>query len=534
MVPKILVVDDEPDLEIMVLQRFRKSIRNEQVTFLFAHNGQEALDCIEANPDIDVVFTDINMPVMDGLTFLSRLRELGIKGTKAVVVSAYGDMGKIRTAMNSGAFDFIIKPIDFEDMEITMNKAIEEVTVIKRGEMLTKQLADSEINRDRAVQSEKFKQQFLANMSHEIRTPMNAIIGMARLTLNTQLDDTQRKYLNGIRQSGENLLVIINDILDFSKMEAGKLELEQINFNLSDTLQTVCDTLKFKAEEKNITMKLVLDEGIPAWLVGDPVRLNQIILNLAGNALKFTEQGSVTIHASVVGLFTDTARIRIEVSDTGIGIAADKLATVFESFSQASSDTTRKFGGTGLGLTISKELIELHQGEIGVFSKLNEGTTFWFEIPYAIGVKLEENAHEMPKTTKLENIRILLVEDNEFNQMVAIDTLEEMIPGVMIVVAENGKVAVEKVSNTALDDGMKYPFDIVLMDVQMPVMDGFEATQEIRKLEGTLSAIPIMALTANAVKEEIEKCTQVGMNDFVTKPFNPELLLEKMARLISH
>ncbi len=533
MPPKILIVDDEPDLEAMIRQKYRKQIRENELAFDFALNGKEGLEKLMADPAIDLVFTDINMPIMDGLTFLAKLKENNLTRTKAVVVSAYGDMAKIRTAMNSGAFDFITKPIDFDDMDITMQKALGEAEVHKQNEQLQTRITEAEMEKEHAIQSEKFKQQFLANMSHEIRTPMNAILGMARLTLNTPLDGTQEKYLKGIFQSGENLLVIINDILDFSKIEAGKLEFEAIDFSMATSLQTAYDTLRFKAEEKGLDLKIDIDPRIAPFIVGDPVRLNQVILNLAGNSVKFTEKGGVTLRASLIPQSdAKVQRIKIEVIDTGIGIHEDKLGKVFESFSQASSDTNRKFGGTGLGLTISKELVERQKGTIGVASQLGVGTTFWFEIPYPVGDGTGVGQKEKKENVVLENLRILLVEDNAFNQMVATDTLEELIKGVTIDLAENGQEALDKVRGTPVQDGMKHPYHIVLMDIQMPVMDGFEATRTIRKLPEPLNKIPIIALTANAIKEEVEKCHECGMDGFVTKPFDPQVLLAKIAELI--
>jgi signal transduction histidine kinase len=317
---------------------------------------------LQQGSTFDLLLTDINMPGMDGLTLLTRLKDLNLL-FKAIVVSAYGDLQNIRTAMNSGAFDFITKPIDFQDLETTIYKTINELAVIRKGieaqnklqaTILEKERA--EIERHKAEQSEKFKQQFLANMSHEIRTPINSIIGMTNLVLRSQLNDSQCKYLSIVKKSSSNLLVIINDILDLSKIEAGKMEFEKTPFLLSDTLETAYHTLLYKAEEKDLGFEFTIDEQLPHVLIGDPVRLNQVIINLASNAIKFTEKGFVHITAKQVDRSDHSVAVEFAVSDTGIGISEDKISKVFESFAQASSDTTRKYGGTGLGLTISKQL----------------------------------------------------------------------------------------------------------------------------------------------------------------------------------
>jgi signal transduction histidine kinase len=532
----ILVVDDETDLELLIRQRFRQKIKNNEIVFDFAYNGVQALEKLATQDRAyDMILTDINMPEMDGLTLLVNLKEKH-KEQKAVVVSAYGDMENIRTAMNRGAFDFVTKPIDFTDLEITIDKTISEIRAIRIGKEASEQLEITirqkelaEYEKQRAEQSEKFKQQFLANMSHEIRTPMNSVMGLTNLLIKTNLDEQQRKYLNVIRRSSENLLVIINDILDLSKIEAGKMDFEKISFSIEDALETVYHTLYYKADEKKIEFKTNLKSSVPKILIGDPTRLNQVLINIAGNAIKFTENGSVTIDVEEVNKQGNLSIIRFSIIDTGIGIAQENIEKIFDSFSQATSDTTRKFGGTGLGLSISKQLVDLQGGKIEVSSVLKEGTTFSITMPFLRGDESDlgahRHSHDDVKGSELKGIKVLLVEDNPFNQMVATDTLTDLIGDISIDVAENGRIAVELVKNNI--------YDIVLMDIQMPELDGFETTRAIRLLPSPKNEIKIMAMTANVTSEEIAKCFQSGMNDYISKPFESQDLLNKLGKLLS-
>jgi signal transduction histidine kinase/CheY-like chemotaxis protein/HPt (histidine-containing phosphotransfer) domain-containing protein len=370
----------------------------------------------------------------------------------------------------------------------------------------------------RAEESEKHEQQFLANMSHEIRTPMNAVLGMTNLLLDTKLEEKQVKYLNAINISSKNLLVIINDILDLSKLEAGKMEIEKIPFRVRDVVQNVNDTSRFKAEEKGLRFEVNISPDIPDVLKGDPTRLNQILTNLASNAVKFTDKGSVTISVEKA---TNSHFIQFRVIDTGIGIPKDKQHLLFGNFKQVDSSTFRKYGGTGLGLAISKTLIELQGGKVNVLSSLGEGSQFIVEIPYEIGTEEEAQAlshHTVVDYAGLADVRILVAEDNEYNQIVVVDTLNSLIKNATVEIAENGLIAVEMVQAKI--------YDLVLMDAQMPEMDGLEATRVIRNLANTrLSNIPILALTASVHKADIDKCLDSGMNAFVPKPFTPNELL---------
>ncbi|MCK6695155.1 MAG: ATP-binding protein [Thermoanaerobaculia bacterium] len=380
------------------------------------------------------------------------------------------------------------------------------------------QMREAEFQRQRAEQSERFEQQFLANMSHELRTPMNAVMGMTNLLLQKNPRDDQRRYLDSIRQSSEALLVILNDILDISKIQAGRLELEWTDLNVAQILENVFTTLQFRAEEKGLLFQVDCDPGIPPALCGDPVRLQQILINLAGNAVKFTEKGRVNVIARLMEQNAGRCRLRFEVTDTGIGMTPDQLAIVFESFRQASSDTTRKYGGTGLGLSISKQLVELFGGRIDVESTPGEGSTFSFELELAVSTEQRKPETSVAEAAvALRGMRILLAEDNYFNQLVAIETLEMLIPDVVVHAVENGQEALERVSSE--------PYDAVLMDVTMPVMDGLEATRAIRELPGPAGSVPIIAFTASVTNKEVKKCLSTGMNACVPKPFKEAELL---------
>jgi signal transduction histidine kinase/DNA-binding response OmpR family regulator len=381
-----------------------------------------------------------------------------------------------------------------------------------------------------AEQSTRVKEEFLANMSHEIRTPMNAIIGFTHLLLDGEISEEHKEYVEAIRYSGENLLVIINDILDFSKMEAGKFLLEEADFHLRDVIQSLIHVFEPKAREKNIQLTFSIQPDTPVNLIGDSVRINQVLMNLIGNALKFTEQGSVKLYIKTISQDDLQALLEFSIEDSGIGIPENKLRSIFESFTQGSGDTVRKFGGTGLGLTIVKRIVELHGGTISVQSKLGQGSTFILTLPFqksAVGATTVEKpvSKSAFAASNLRNVKILLVEDNKVNQTLASYVLTKA--GGEVEVAENGLAAIEYL--------MKKKFDVVLMDIQMPEMDGYEATHYIRtQLQPPASQIPIIAMTAHAMSTESVKCIKAGMDDYVSKPFDSASLINKIVTLIKN
>lgn len=557
---QILVVDDEPDIRFIIEQRFRKRIKSNDLQFHFALNGVEALNTLQTEPDIHLVLADINMPRMDGLTLLSRLQDFA-RPIQTVIISAYGDMQNIRSAMNRGAYDFLTKPLDLTDLEITLDKTLVHVAKLKEIKQLREekqaalQKAYDQERIARQAQDEllsnlkrldRMKDEFLANTSHELRTPLNGLIGITESLLDGvagELNPRQKANLNLILIGSKRLANLVNDLLDFSTVQHSGLILDLKSVDARVVVDLVTQVLRPEAAAKLLTLDNQIPADLPA-LKADPDRIQQILYNLIGNAIKFTLAGTITIAARAVD-----GQIEMSVTDTGIGILADQLDSIFQAFVQLDGGATRRHGGTGLGLAITKQLVELHGGQIAVTSEPGQGTTVTFSIPQSqqspetqiesasdtlrplpdLHVAAPDVAYttdsEAPAATS--EFDILSIDDDPVNTQVVINHLS--LQNYTVTHAVNATDALQKMKQRVATGR---PFDLLLMDLMMPGMSGFELCQKIREADdlGPVSAheLPILILTARQQVADLRAAFEVGANDFITKPINKHELLTRI------
>jgi two-component system, sensor histidine kinase len=525
----VLLIDDQA----MIGEAVRRMLADEKdIAFHFCSDPAKALQ-LAGDVSPTVILVDLVMPEIDGLSLVRFLRaNPSTRDLPVIVLSTTEDPKVKATAFAKGADDYIVKLPDRLELVARVRHHSKGYINLLDKNAAFKALLESqkalEKAREQAVAATRAKSDFLACMSHDIRTPMNAIIGIADVLTESELNAEQRNQLRVLRSAGETLLNLINDILDFSKIEAGQLHLENIGYNLPQLVADTVEITRLRAKEKGLAVEAIIDPDVPRGVLGDPTRMRQVLINLIGNAIKFTEKGGVTVRVTRDTTFPGT-RLKFSVADTGIGIPHEKQNQLFQKFMQVDSSTTRKYGGTGLGLAICKQLVEMMGGKIGVESESGRGSTFHFSLDVtadatvaASGDGMAKSGAPLAETAVIPPVRILLVDDTPENRLL-IQTYLKKTPH-QVETAENGEVALSMFKEKSCD--------LVLMDMQMPVMDGYTATREIRKWEQSSGRkpTPVVALTSHAMSEDAKKSLDAGCTDHVVKPIRKARLLEVIAQ----
>lgn len=523
----ILLVDDRLDN----LELLEASLEKEELKIFTTAYPKKVIDiCLEN--DISIALIDINMPDLNGFELLDLIKSNPLTAKIMVVlITGYSMKSEdVVRGLNNGAVDYLFKPLDLYITIAKVNSLISIVNYQREIHEKNIELENYQGELFRAIeQAEKnkvIKENFLANMSHEIRTPLNAIIGITHLLGLSKINKDQQEMIKLMGYSSKSLLGIVNDILESSQIDAGKLAIIPMKINIIDLVQTICGLTSPMAEEKGLTLKCYVDPAVPFMIMGDALRLNQILINIINNAIKFTSKGSIELSLNLIEKNNEQVFLEFKVKDTGSGLAQASIDKMFDRFEQIEDKTWQKFGGTGLGLSIVKRLIELMEGEIKVESKIGEGTTFIFNSSFALTDDASipnQQIERLSMFSKFNGISILMAEDNPINQFVAMKILKNW--NISVDIAENGLEAFEKLKAKN--------YNLILMDTHMPIMNGIEATRKIRtELPEGKKNIPIISFSASVIENEKREAWEAGVSDFIEKPFDPKSLHNKIYRLI--